>query len=82
MNNGVKYQIFISTICFLKNMSFFRFSHLLLVIKLIFSTSGIVKLIHNWKLTFRILSWHCFAFVYEIHYENLSFIKGEYNNSM
>ena len=45
--------------------SFFRCSHLLLVIKLIsFSASGIVKLIHNWELTFKILSCHFFAFVY------------------
>ena len=40
----------------IKQVIVFRFSHLLLEMKLMFSASGIVQLIHNWELTFRILS--------------------------
>ena len=49
---------------FYKTGHFLRFSHVLLVIKLFFSASGFVKLIHNWELTFRILSCPFFFFVF------------------
>ena len=49
---GIDYLLSIKQVIF--------FSLLLLVIKLFFSASNIVKLIHDWELTFRILSCHFF----------------------